>query len=448
MRATRPKILRQLLVFILFITSYGRPACIREEPEKVPKYNPFRPNGMVTAGMFCGRSEELRAVEECLYQTKHGNPKHFLLSAERGVGKSSLLLYIDYVAKGDIQALDRSYFNFIVISIELVSSSTNENIVSRLAIEFKAEVARRHRIKQFSDEAWDFVRKLNVTGVEYKNEDEIDDISLVESLSDGISGFFTEAGDQLDGILILIDEADRPSESANLGEFCKLLTERLTKSRCDHVCVGLAGLPSLAVKLRASHESSPRIFENLSLNPLGSIECEEIIRRGLREAEKRNGFGSKVNIDDRALAAIVRLSEGYPHFIQQFSYSAFAEDRDDIITIEDVETGAFKENGALDQLGKRYFSELYFEKITEDCRGVLNAMADKFDSWMTRKEIMTASGLNNTHITNAMKALKDRGIILGDEHRQGQYRLPSKSFAIWIKALNAKGQNGTQQKDA
>jgi len=135
---------------------------------------------------------------------------------------------------------------------------------------------------------------------------------------------------------------------------------------------------------------------------------------------------------------IVGLSEGYPHFIQQFAYSAFEEDQDNNISLDDVNRGAFKENGALDQLGKRYFSELYFDRIgSEDYRRVLNSMADKLDGWISRAEIIKMSGVKETQVTNALKALRERQIILPNENKQGEYRLPTKSFAVWIKALNS-----------
>jgi hypothetical protein len=169
-----------------------------------------------------------------------------------------------------------------------------------------------------------------------------------------------------------------------------------------------------------------------------------VVRRGLAEAEKKNG--TKTEIDDRALTEIVCLSEGYPHFIQQFSYSAFDEDSDNEITVEDVQRGAFRENGALDQLGKRYFSELYFEKIaSEDYRRVLNSMADHLDAWMTRADIIKTSGVKPTQVTNALKALRERHIILANDKKLGEYRLPTRSFAVWIRALNTKGQRPSPQ---
>ncbi|MEH7848665.1 hypothetical protein [Rhizobium laguerreae] len=134
------------------------------------------------------------------------------------------------------------------------------------------------------------------------------------------------------------------------------------------------------------------------------------------------------------------LSEGYPHFIQQFAYSAFETDKDDDISVEDVVEGAFAENGALSQLGNKYFSEMYHSKISSDqYRAVLDTMAEHGDKWVSRKTIISESSLASTTVNNALAALKTRGIILADESRRnrGFYRLPTRSFATWIKAIKS-----------
>jgi hypothetical protein len=64
------------------------------------KFNPFRPNSIVAPGMFAGRYDEVTAIERGLHQTRNGNPKHFLIEGERGIGKSSLMLYVDYLSSG------------------------------------------------------------------------------------------------------------------------------------------------------------------------------------------------------------------------------------------------------------------------------------------------------------------------------------------------------------
>jgi hypothetical protein len=103
-----------------------------------------------------------------------------------------------------------------------------------------------------------------------------------------------DAKDQIDGIFILIDEADKPAASSHLGELCKLVTERLAFRRSERVAVGLAGLPGLISKLRASHESSPRVFSSLPLDTLKENERIEVIHRGLHVAEIENGFQTKM----------------------------------------------------------------------------------------------------------------------------------------------------------
>ena len=69
------------------------------------KFNPFRPNSIATDELFQGRSDEMQFIERSLFQTKNGNPQHFLIEGERGLGKSSLFLRVAQQAKGE-KAID------------------------------------------------------------------------------------------------------------------------------------------------------------------------------------------------------------------------------------------------------------------------------------------------------------------------------------------------------
>ncbi|MFD1704803.1 AAA family ATPase [Methylopila henanensis] len=83
------------------------------------KFNPFRPNNITAPGMFVGRLEELKLIERALFQTKNGNPQHFLVQGERGIGKSSLIYYIDKMSTGDFPGLAGGDFKFITVSVDL-----------------------------------------------------------------------------------------------------------------------------------------------------------------------------------------------------------------------------------------------------------------------------------------------------------------------------------------
>jgi hypothetical protein len=396
------------------------------------KFNPFRPNGLVPPGIFSGRYEEIRRIEQALFQTKHGNPQHVLLEGERGIGKSSLFLLSDMLANGHLKTMDGNTLKFIVVNVELREMMGHGDIIDRILGELRRQISQREPVKQVCLKAWDFLNKFEAYGIRYRqNENEARREGL-NDLTDTLVDVQSDAKDQIDGIFILIDEGDKPAVSAHLGELCKLLTERLAFRRAERVAIGLAGLPGLIAKLRTSHESSPRVFSTLSLDTLKDKERVEVIHRGLDVAASTNGFRTKIAED--AVKLIADLSEGYPHFLQQFSYCAFDMDTDDDINMADVANGVVTEHGALEQLGQRYFADLYIDQIgSEDYRRVLVSMATKMDGWIKRPEIIALSGVKERIVDNALHALKDRRIIIASDRERGEYRLPTKAFAIWIR---------------
>lgn len=390
-------------------------------------------------GMFSGRVHEITTIEKCLFQTKNENPEHFLIEGERGIGKTSLIHFIRSLASGDISS--EAQFNFLVVSVELKSGMTFLDIIKTIAQELKLEISRHGDLRTSAKGVFDFLTNWEIMGIKYKkNAPNIDPYQTLSDLVDQISTLLIDNKRQseqpLDGVLILVDEAEQPSATEGLGELCKNFTEMLTKRNCNNVCIGLSGLPNLTSTLRESHESSPRLFHPLTLTALSSEDSKDVINKGLEDANKRQ---QETTIDQDAINYIITLSEGYPHFIQQFSYCAFDVDDDNNITIEDVAKGAYLPEGAIEQLGKKFFAYQYFNAIAaDDYRKVLDTMCESLDSWVSRKEIIKNSKLSEHTVGNALKALKQRGIILANERVKGEYRLPTKSFAVWIKARSLK----------
>jgi len=401
------------------------------------KFNPFQPNQMVAPGMFTGRVEELRTIERCLFQTRHSNPQHFLVEGERGIGKSSLLFLVSAIASGRFEPLQASCpLNFVTVSIDLAGVLTQRDIIRTVAKQLREVLAEKEGVKEKASALWAFIQKWELMGVRYKAEPAKPAEDILDELVQAVARTVRECGPAIDGLFVLIDEADAPPEAADLGQFVKFFTERLARRSCDTVLLGLSGLPSTIAKLRASHASAPRVFEVMRLDPLEPGERREVVNRGLALARQRNGAAT--TIDPDAMDYLCELSEGYPHFVQQFAYSAFEENADEVIDITDVVEGAYKENGALAQLGAKYFHEMYYGKVpSTEYRRVLSAMARHGDSWVMRKTLAAESGVKETTLNNALNMLRSKDVILTDETRQGHYRLPTKSFAAWINATRS-----------
>ena len=241
---------------------------------KANKYNPFRPDKIAPPGIFCGRIDELDAIDRYLLQTKNGNPQHFLVEGERGIGKSSIFLCEQLVAAGKLETLEtEAKLDFIVVSITLHEKDDYFAIIKKISAGLNRELKKRNALKAVALKALDLITRIEAYGIRVNREAaETEESQLFDELQEDFVNLLSGIDGNADGVLLLIDEADKPPAEANLGTMCKLLTEELSKRRCERLCIGLAGLPHLIDVLKESHESSPRIFRTLSLKPLDDAE--------------------------------------------------------------------------------------------------------------------------------------------------------------------------------
>jgi len=405
------------------------------------KINPFAPNLPVHPGMFVGRVAELVKLESVLVHTKAGHPSNFMITGERGIGKSSLLNYIKYVAQGLSEGLEETKVSFLTVDTDIDRNTTQLGLVKKIELGLDKALGKTEKAREFLKQSWAFLKRVEAGGLKLRSDESAhsDELLLEEfaySLADiasRVCGSDPSIFDaHYDGILILIDEADNASPELALGTFTKLLTERLQRRGCNHVAFGMAGLPELRSVLAASHPSSLRLFEELILGRLSEHEVRKVIEFGLRRANQLNP--TRTSIDERGEHELVHLSEGYPHFIQQFAFSAFAVDIDNLIDVHDVANGAFGHRGAMELIGERYYRDSYYNKIQKDSyRQVLRIMADRLDDWVTKREIKNKFKGENSTLDNALYALRERQIILAKEGERGVYRLQHKGFAWWIK---------------
>src|SRR5579863_9204699 len=135
------------------------------------KFNPFRPNSPVRPGMFAGRYDEVRRTEQGLFQTKKGNPYHFLFEGERGIGKTSLFFLLTIMARGEISALeDQEKFNFIVVPVELREAMEYQDILTCIIVELRRQIGGREKLKEAAKRAWEFLSRFEVWGVSYRQD--------------------------------------------------------------------------------------------------------------------------------------------------------------------------------------------------------------------------------------------------------------------------------------
>ncbi|WP_296888303.1 ATP-binding protein [Thiobacillus sp.] len=389
--------------------------------------------------MFAGRYDEILALEKGLFQTKHNQPCNFMITGDRGIGKSSLLFYLKHVSNGNIECIEHGNFDFVSISVPVSDKLDIVTLLKLIERNITRELGKIEAVRSFLSETWSFVQRLRVmdsgiSAAEQDSEVELQLDNFAYSLAETCKRVVNpERGEKKkDGILFLFDECDNATPALRIGHFFKTITEALQRHGCDNVMFILAGLPDTPEKLSKSHESSVRIFTHIKIEELGAADREYVIDKGLEEGNRINS--EQTTITGNARNMISMLSEGYPHFIQQFAYSAFDVNADGEISDEDVLDAAFKTGGAIDAIGSRYYENAFYDRIKSDeYRQVLAIMAEKMNAWVTKAEIREKFTGDETTLSNALQALTSRKIILKNSSRIGEYRLQQRGFAIWIK---------------
>ena len=398
--------------------------------------NPFNPYNPVTPFSFHGRALEINKIVHSLFQARENKQSNFLIFGERGIGKSSLLIFTDYLASGRLQwTKEVGDFHFLSIQVNLDRNTTLLQLAKKIHATLDRTIYEEGQLKRVLAKCWDFLQRMEIQGIKL-NEREVDEDLLIDQLTDSLINTTKEiVGHKYDGVVILIDEADN-AENASLGTFLKNFSEKLVKQKCQCMAIGIAGLPKVRDILEADHPSSLRMFEPIELNVLQKNDVDRILEEALNSASKEEG--NLFTITEGAKKLIFKYSEGHPYFVQQIGACCFDFLSDKLNQINEsiVEQSFFdKSNGSLMKMGKIFYHSMYWTQIHDDkYREVLQIIADIGNNgWVKKSSIFGKFSGGKTALTNALSALTDRGIIDKDNTRIGLYKLHRLAFALWIK---------------
>ena len=128
------------------------------------RHNPFKPNAPVSAGMFVGRLREVERLEYLMVQTRSGNPGAFLLTGERGIGKSSLLLYARAVAEG-VAKVEGESLRFLTIHTDVDQSTTQLGLVRKIEMGLRNSLEANEKVRGFLRTGWEWLQRFEAGGV-------------------------------------------------------------------------------------------------------------------------------------------------------------------------------------------------------------------------------------------------------------------------------------------
>ncbi len=384
-----------------------------------------------------------------LRQTRSGNSTNVLVTGEPGSGKSSLLMKLKAVAEGrdesasqkrdeaKAQSKQADPFRFLVVYTDIDPDTTQQGLLSKIVAGLERGLEASEKTKAFFKDLLEFASRFEAFGIRLHEMSRPVDEAQMERFADHLARTVEAVTGarrgvlhaQHQGVLLILDEADKASPDLRLGSFLKLLIERLRWRECERFMVAVGGLRGLQDVLRSGHNSALRLFEIIELQRIDGLASIGIVIEGLKRASEE---GDKITIQPEALRRVVTVADGLPHFVQQIAYSAFAVNKDDIIDEEDVEDGIYNPEGAVAALARHYgWSDL---PARSDCGwAVLTALADGPEAGIPVASLVQSTGESVRKVRTAVQRLVAEGLVVVHSGADDLVRLATHALRAWVR---------------
>ncbi len=280
-----------------------------------PFLNPFRPGAGQSPPHLAGRGKEQEEFKKLLEQTPI--LKNLILTGLRGVGKTVLLETFKPIA------YENGWF-WAGTDLSETASVSEQNMVIRILADLAAITSsfsisvEQQKTIGFSKqpETIDIKLSYNVLMSIYNTTPGLE----ADKLKRVLDVVWESVKGKVKGIVLAYDEAQNLKDHATEREYpLSLLLEvvqYLQRRQIPYLLV-LTGLPTLYPTLVEARTYSERMFHIINLDKLTPEESREAIETPIKKENCPATFTQD------AINEIVRLSGGYPYFIQFFCKETF-----------------------------------------------------------------------------------------------------------------------------
>lgn len=217
------------------------------------------------------------------------------------------------------------------------------------------------------------------------------------------------------GVAVLIDEMQdlTAPELAAISAACHETGQR----GLPFLVVG-AGLPGLPLALTEAKSYAERLFEYVSVGPLGPDDSAEAIARPA--ADQGVSWGSD------ALRLVVEASDGYPYFLQVFADAVWDYAPGDPITLADADVGLLAARRELD-IG---FYGSRWDRATPAQRTYLRAVAEGGDAPSSTADVARRLDRRPSDLSVARDQLIKKGLLYAPDRGHIAFTVPG--MAVFI----------------
>ena len=393
-----------------------------------PFLNPFRPGAGQPPPHLAGREVEQREFKELLEQNPILN--NLILTGLRGVGKTVLLETFKPIAN------QLGWF-WAGTDLSESASISEQNLIIRVLADlasitssFSVTIQEQNRIGFVNSTGNKeiYLTYAMLTAI-YNNTPGLESDKLknvLEIVWNAIKG-------KVKGIVLAYDEAQNLKDHAAERQYpLSLLLEviqYLQRKQIPYLLI-LTGLPTLYPTLVETRTYSERMFHIISLDKLSKEASREAIVTPIKKDNCPTTF------HENTIQEIIRLSSGYPYFIQFFCKEIFDS------YIQQISVGIENPNISIHEIIAKLDTDFYsgrWSRITDKQRDLCRIIAkldtanDEFavqDIFAKAKE-MNFNNFSASYINQYLTKFILLGLIFKNRH--GKYSFAVPLLADYIK---------------
>ncbi len=377
-----------------------------------PIKNPFSPGAGSPPPELVGRDEILEQTRILLGRVRARRPeKSILLTGLRGVGKTVLLNEMERIAQ-------RSGYRSI-----LIEAHEDKPLAVLLAPHLRQLLFDLNRMAGAGDKVRrglavlkSFIGSVKVTvgevefGLDIDPEKGTADSGDLEvDLPNLLTALAEAAEERQTAVAILIDEI----QYFNQSELSALIMamHKMQQRQLPLVLMA-AGLPILPGLAGESKSYAERLFSFPDIGPLSESDAAKALQDPVEAAG--------VDIDNAALQEIVRLTQGYPYFLQEWGYQAWNHADQSPITLQHVQSATSKVVSRLDA----NFFRVRFDRLTPSEKNYLRAMAHLGPNANRSGDIASVLGVKINSLGPVRAKLIKKGMIYSPTHGDMAFTVP------------------------
>jgi hypothetical protein len=378
-----------------------------------PYRNPFSPGAGTPPPELAGRSEILRDIKIALVRVKAGRPdRSQLLVGLRGVGKTVLLTEVEKIAES------------VGYQTVLIEAREDTPFMKQLVPHLRKLLMRLDAGEMVSAEVkrgWRVLRSF-VASLKLKLGDDIeigfdgesergaaDSGALDLDLQEVFTAIGTAAAARSSGVAIIIDELQYLTENELSAVI--MAVHKISQRQLPLIVVG-AGLPQLVGNAGRAKSYAERLFVFPKIGPLSDSDAYEALQGP--------ALTQGVEFTREALAEIIKITGGYPYFLQEWGFQTWNEAKSSPIGAEVV---SFANKRAIERLDSSFF-RVRFDRLTPREKDYLRAMAELGGSVSRSGEIASLLGMQSASAAPLRNTLIHKGMIYSPQHGDTAFTVP------------------------